>query len=350
MRALISFLAVVLFCSGCGHAAEDCRNTRTCPPPSDAGAVVVVSDAGVECNGACAPALANIAGWSSQPFILWRGQVMKMPTPLCPHDTKATQLWYSTPVQTPLSCPTCSCEPSTGSCALPGTIAVSASSVCPSEAGDAGVPFDPPSDWDGGCTTNDAILAVDCDGGPCVATVGPMDPIDAGCAPIQAVVPKLVTWGFAAYGCAVSTNNGTCDDIGQVCAPKPPTDVGFSLCVSRQGDDPLVQCPPGYPHRSVFYLGGDDERGCAPCECGPPQGESCSSLVSLYSDDVCTVQVGSVTALSSGPMCVSIPNGSPLGSKQATAPVYTSGSCQASGGEPTGSVQSLDPFTFCCQE
>ncbi len=32
----------------------------------------------------------------------------------------------------------------------------------------------------------------------------------------------------------------------------------------------------------------------------------------------------------------------------AGAPIYTPGTCQASGGEPTGSVKPLDPFTFCC--
>ncbi len=347
---MIGIFGAVMFCAGCSHDAEDCRNTRTCQPPPDAGVVVLVSDAGVECNGVCAPALADIAGWSSEPFILWRGQAMKVPTPQCPGDTKATQFWYSTPDQTPLSCPTCACEPSSGSCALPGAVAVGASPVCPSDAGDAGVPFDPPSDWDGGCTANDAIAAVDCDGGPCLATVGPMVPIDAECASTQAVVPKIVTWGFAAYGCAVSTNNGTCGDMSQVCAPKPPSAVGFSLCVSRQTDDPLVECPPGYPHWNVFYLGADDERGCSPCECGEPQGDSCASYVSLYSDDACTAPVGSVTALSSGPMCVSIPDGSPLGSKQASPPTYAPGTCQPSGGEPTGSVKMSDPFTFCCQE
>lgn len=350
MRKLIGMLAVVLFGGGCGHNIDDCRNTRTCTPPPDAGVVVIVSDAGAECNGVCAPAVADIAGWSLEPFVLWRGSVMKVPNPQCPGNTKPTQFWYSTPDQTPLPCPSCSCEPSTGSCALPETVTVSASPVCPSEAGDAGVSFDPPSDWDGGCTTNDAIAAVDCDGGPCLATVGPMVLIDAACAPTQAVIPKIVTWEFAAYGCGLSTNNGTCSDIDQVCAPKPPFAVGFSLCVSRQGNDPLVECPPGYLPGGVFYLSGDDERGCSPCECGEPQGDSCASFVSLYSDDACAAPAGSVKALSSGPMCVSIPDSSTLGSKQASPPTYTPGTCQPSGGQPTGSVKANDPWTFCCQE
>jgi hypothetical protein len=350
MRKLISLLAIVIFCNACADGADDCYNTLTCPLPPGAGVIVVVSDAGVECDGLCVPALADIGGWSAQPVMLWQGPIMKLPSPQCPQNIKPTQLWYSDPDQTPLSCPSCSCGPSSAACALPETVAVSASPVCPIDATDAGVPFDPPIAWDGGCTTNDAMAAVECDGGPCLAVVGPMLPVDAECAPSQAVVPKIVTWTFAAYGCAITTNGGTCKEPGRVCAPTPPSVDGFSICVSRQGDDPLLLCPPGYPHRSIFYLGGDDERGCAPCECGEPQGDSCESFVSLYSDNACTAPVGSVMALSSGPMCVSIPDSSPLGSKQASPPTYTPGTCQPSGGEPTGSVKTSDPFTFCCQE
>jgi hypothetical protein len=54
-------------------------------------------------------------------------------------------------------------------------------------------------------------------------------------------------------------------------------------------------------------------------------------------------------ATSSGPACVSVPAASSLGSKQASAPIYTPGACQPSGGENTGSVQPVDPFTFCCR-
>ena len=351
MRDVIGLLAVVVIGTGCGTSAEDCHNTKTCPPP-DAGVVYVMSDAGLFCDGVCVPTLVDITGLWSQPFVLWRGPTAQLTDKQCPPSAPhPSQPWFSTPDQTPLSCPACSCAPSTGSCALPVTVAVGTSPVCPSEAGDAGVPFDPPSDWDGGCTTNEAIPSVDCDGGPCLATVGSMTPIENGCTPIGSVVPKNGAWTYAAFACAGETNNGTCNDPGQVCAPTPPpvTD-GFSVCVSRQGGDPIIECPFGYPKRGVYYFGGDDDRGCSPCECGQPQGDSCSSFVSLYSDDACVAPVGSVMALSSGPTCVSIPDGSPLGSKQASPPVYNPGTCQASGGEQTGSVTPIDPYTFCCQQ
>ena len=353
MRAVTWFLAVVAFASGCGHNIDDCRNTRTCEPPPDAGVIYVVSDAGVECNGVCVPALADTNGWSPLPFMFWHGTTEELEITGCPAKApRQSQLHYATPHQGPLSCPACYCAPSTGSCALPETMLISASPVCPSDVGDAGVPFDPPSNWDGGCTTNDAIAAVKCDGGPCLATVGPMARIDAGCAPAFVVVPRIVTWFDAAFACGGGTNNGACADPGAVCAAAPSTlPTGFSICVSRDDDDSSFLCPSGYPVRRVYYLGGEDDRGCADCECGPPQGDFCSSSpVSFYADDTCSVLVGAVTATSSGPVCLSIPAGSPLGSKQASAPTYTPGTCQPSGGEPTGSVEPNHPVTYCCQQ
>jgi hypothetical protein len=354
MRAVvIGLMATVVFGSGCGDSADDCNNTRSCPPPPDAGVTViyVTPDAGVECNGVCVPAVAD-TGWSPLPFVFWQGTTTNPVFTNCPERApNRSQLYYATPDQTALSCPTCACGPSMGSCALPASVNVSASPVCPSDAGDAGVPFDPPSAWDGGCTTNDSIAAVDCDGGPCLATVAPMMPINAACAPTEAVGSKIVTWANTAFACAGGTDNGACEDPGAVCAAAPSTlPTGFSICVSVDGDDSVVMCPAGYPLRSVYYLGGEDDRGCADCECGPPQGDACSSLVSFYADDACSMELGAVTATSSAPACVSVPADSPLGSKRASAPIYTPGTCQPSGGEPIGSIEPKHPVTFCCQQ
>jgi hypothetical protein len=232
---------------------------------------------------------------------------------------------------------------------LPETVTLNSSPVCAAEAGDAGVPFDPPSAWDGGCTTSAAIASVECDGGVCGASVAPLV-LDDKCVPQQAPTPKSLMWGLVAYTCT-GTTSGSCNDQGYVCTPKPPTlPPGFSICVSRQGDDPNIKCPDGYPARSVFYVSAVDNRECAPCECGPPQGSSCTSLVSLYADGACSIPVGSVTATSSSATCVTVPAGSSLGSKQAGSPTYVPGPCQPSGGGETGSVQLNDPFTFCCVE
>lgn len=347
MRRRISLLALCLLSTGCPDLAGDCNNTLSCEPPI-ADVIVVVSDAGVACSGVCVPAVVDSLGWSSVPFIFWQGYPADLLTTQCPaYAGTQSQLYYGAPDGAPLSCSACACSSSTATCTLPATVTVSASPVCPGEAGDAGAPVDPPSAWDGGCTTNDEIAAAPCDGGPCLATVGPMAPLDGGCAPVQPVVPRVITWTAVAFACAGDTNHGACVDPSTICVPPPPPK--FSVCVSRDGDDAIVECPAGYPQRSVFYLGGDDNRGCSPCECGPPQGDACSSLVSIYADDACSVQTGAVTAGSSGPVCVSVPADSPPGSRQASAPVYTPGTCQPSGGEPTGSIEPQYPVTVCCQ-
>jgi hypothetical protein len=332
-------VAMGLLCAGCPDYAGDCHLLLNCDDSSS-------------CDGVCAPAVADLGGWSPFPFVLWQGATQDLAIAKCPEKApRRGQTYYANPDQATLSCPACSCAPSTGMCVLPETVTVSASPVCPSDPGGAGAPFDPPSGWDGGCTTNDEIAAVECDGGPCLATVGPMAPINAACMPVQAVASKVVTWGDAAFACGGVTNSGACDGPGAICVAAPSTlPPGFSICVSLEGNDPLVTCPDGYSNPKVFYLGGADDRGCSPCECGPPRDDSCSSLVSFYTDDACTMQAGSVTASSSEPVCVSIPDGSPLGSKQASPPIYTSGMCQPSGGKPTGAVDPKHPVTVCCQQ
>jgi hypothetical protein len=320
-----------------------------CSPGPDAGPTVVyvVSDAGVRCNGACVPVSDNSLGWSPEPFVFWKGAATSVPKSKCPQSAPhPSQPWYSNPDQTPMSCPACSCAPSTGVCLPPASVTVSASPVCPND-GDAGVPFDPPSEWDGGCTTNDAIAAVDCDGGPCSVTVAPLVPVDE-CKPNQVMIPTIVTWQDIAFSCNGDTNHGSCANDGETCVPAAPSSVGYTVCVSQKGDDQTIMCPDKYIRSGVFYLGADDTRACAPCECGTPQGSTCSSFVSLYADDACSVGVASVTATSSDSMCATIPDGAELGSKRASPPTYTAGTCEPSGGAPTGFVKPREPFTLCC--
>ena len=347
MRAVIGILAVVAFGSGCGHTIDDCRNTRTCEPPPDAGVIYVVSDAGVPCDGVCAPLGGASIGWTKEPFLLARPESNALPINPCPGKAPALRFQgYATPDQT-LACPSCSCAQPTGDCLLPKMVTAGSSPACPSDS-DAGVPFNPPGGWDGGCTTTDAIVDVDCDGGTCVqsVTTGAMI-LTESCAPLPPDVAQDVKWAAFAYTCEGEAN-GTCALAGDVCVPKASD--GFALCVLREGDDDFFMCPPGYPFRSVYYLGAKDTRMCAPCTCEPPEGSNCSSLVSFYTDDACTEQIASVTATNTSSMCAEIPPGSPLGSKQAGKPTYTPGSCKPMGGEEVGSVQPNHPFTFCCQE
>ena len=346
MRRGIELLAITLFCAGCPDAAGDCRNTLSCPLPPDAGAgvVYVVSDAGLPCEGVCAPLAGDSAGWSWQPFLFRQIEpALGPPETPCPANAPRKGIEVHANPGQAFSCPLCSCEPPSGACRLSETMTAGAASCGDA---DGGAPFDPPEGWDGGCVGSGSLAAA-CDGGPCVqsATAGPLVVEESGCVPGPPVVTKDVIWDALAYTCEGNVQ-GTCPSPGDICAPKPSGD--FTLCVSRQGDDPLVPCPEGYDARYVLYLGAADTRGCAACTCGPPEGSACSSLVTFYTDAACEDPVGAVTATSASPMCVDLPAGAGPGSEQASPPSYVPGACQPGGGGETGSVQPVDPFTFCC--
>jgi hypothetical protein len=108
-----------------------------------------------------------------------------------------------------------------------------------------------------------------------------------------------------------------------------------------------VPCPPRYPDRKIFFKGYDDTRDCSPCSCGPPVGSKCTSQISVYSNSTCSgIPVLDVTHGDEG--CYNMMDGVALGSKKASPPVYTPGTCEPSGGEPTGSAVETSPILVCC--
>jgi hypothetical protein len=229
--------------------------------------------------------------------------------------------------------------------------ATGSASTCPGAG--PGTSFDPPTAWDGSCTANGAIAGgVMCDGGPCVEglTVASLSLTEIACAPKTLPIPADVTWQTAVYTCSGQTY-GRCADSGSVCVPRLPShSTEFTYCVSQQGDEGNPSCPMDYPKRYVFYVDAEDTRSCSACSCGPPQGSTCSSLITVYSDDLCSAPVASISATSADVMCVTTPAGSALGSKAATPPTYAPGSCQPGGGQVTGSIQPTAPHTFCCRD
>src|SRR5262249_23124990 len=121
----------------------------------------------------------------------------------------------------------------------------------------------------------------------------------------------------------------------------PWPDGGFwTYCITRDSNNSAssMSCPSSYATPRVFGDKVTDTRKCSECTCGPPLGSTCSSTISAYSDDACSQVVGAVVATASQSMCVDIPAGSGLGSKQATKPTYKAGSCQSMGGELTGTA------------
>jgi hypothetical protein len=227
----------------------------------------------------------------------------------------------------------------------------STSTLCSNDPSTISTPFDPPASWDGSCSAADAI-AKDalCGAAPCVQSVTIAPPVlnESGCVPKQPPIAQDVVWGSFARACE-GTAQGRCPSSGQTCAPRAPS--GFMQCVSYPGDVSILGCPPEYNDaHQVVYLGATDSRMCSPCTCGSPQGSTCSTLVSFYTDSACSAPLASNTVTSAGPSCIMPPIGSALGSKAATPPVYTPGACTPSGGEAMGNVELIAPLTICCRK
>jgi hypothetical protein len=285
-------------------------------------------------------------GWSD-PAMTWIGlESDQANAPQCPSDAPVVAFEGHDAPNAPAAVCSCSCGPLTGHCQLPSTITVS-SLICPGSGPSAVyTPFDPPSDWDGGCVANDPIPA---GAGVESVSIGPLT-LDEGCSPISSTTPQVapLTWTTFVRACTPATASSCQAGAGVVaCEPED----GFQSCVSHEGN---VACPTGSPfsQQYVFYGGALDTRGCSPCTCLPPSGSTCFTDVEIFPNDVCqgppaiSVPFTSINI----PWCAIFGPGFALGSKNATAPVYTAGgaSCTALGGAPIGAGMGTTPVTFCC--
>ena len=313
------------------RTAEECQDIGTCPLP-DAG-VIVVQDAPPPCAGQCVPLA--YADWNG-PFLVWLGPEPQRPSG-CPDQASFSYGGVAAP--TPPVCGACTCQPSTGACALPATVTAHADQ-CPGTG--SGIAFDPSSVWDGSCTAPGAIT-----GGVESVAVAPLR-VNESCAPVVQVPLEPSHPHTLALGCG-STAIGTCPEHGDVCLPAAQN---WRYCISHDGagDAYTAQCPKGSPYSEINVFADDFiQPACSPCTCGSPVGSACgASLVSFYADGACSEQIASVTAQSSASMCVDIPATSPMGSMTASPPAYSSGTCTPSGGALTGTPIPIAPLTFCC--
>jgi hypothetical protein len=353
--------AVGLSCAGCGYSPL--LAGYTCDDP-DEGHVDAdgredpchrndstrVVDAGSDSgpNGPpcqCVPIAPN--GWQ-EPVLVWIGPPSVAPA--CPTQAPARLAYGLEIIASSISCGACACDPPVGSCTLP-EISSTSSALCPGTApGASHIFFNAPSGWDGSCTSMDAIPGGNCASSPCVQslTISPLILTQGECTPKAAPPsnpPTQPVWGTVAVSCK-SSSSLACSNAGEVCGPAAPPE--YRRCISLREDSP---CPTGpYSERHLAFDALKDNRGCAPCSCGPAVGNSCTASISVFKDDACTLPLlGTVPVSSNGPSCFDLqPPGPPLGSKSAGPIIYSPGVCQPSGGVPTGSADGVSPTTFCC--
>lgn len=357
-------LSVFLF-AGCGHETIDAGRMCTldearrwgcqqCPITCkrldggvDAeGDAAELADGAMGCEGECA--LRPGFGWYG-PLLVSLGAEGEVPA--CPEQAQIAKDLYTDLVVSPASCGACSCDPPVGSCTLPTDMIASTATCAGSPSGTWFSPFDAPVGWDGSCTAADA-LAAGCDGVLCIKslTIDPLLVTEGGCTPTMtgpAGSPSKPSWSTFARVCEGTPHSGPggCESSAQTCVPKVAP--GFAQCIHRPGNFP---CDPDQPYteRHVLYEGYADTRSCSACACGEATGSSCTAKVSIFTSPMCSDLLGLFPIDAIGPKCFDLPPGTALASKSAGPVLHVPGTCQPSGGDPTGSVELLFPTTFCC--
>ena len=304
-------------------------------PPDDAGPH---NDAGKTCAGVCLKGPPSF--WSS-PELAWMGD--EAAAPGCPAVALLETYTGHGYLDGPLQCDACTCGPTSGSCELPATVTAAATSCAGAGSGAALTSSDPPPGWFGLCNGENAIPAGKlCGVVPCVqsVTIAPLTAKQTGCLPNENTNASPPPWNRFVRGCARAGQPPGCNGGDSVCVPAAPGPE-FKQCVASHRSDPaLLKCPPAYPERSVFYA--DLAPKCAPCACDAPTESTCTGEVTLYQNGTCGAPLGAPVSIdATGPACVDVPPGSALGSKAASKPIYTPGSCKPSGGVTKATV-------YCC--
>ncbi len=328
----VAMTCVAVFTLMSGSA---CGPTESLPPGNDAG---VKPDAGETCLGVCAPL--PEANWGP-PAIVWVGAEADAPhCSALSYPLGDFYAGYGDPEGS--VCGACTCKAPSGSCKPPATLTAAAASCAGDGPGVAHTPFDPPASWDGSCTASNAIPAGTlCGGVPCVQSVtsAPLTLKPGGCLPVEPVNHPPPIWKTVARACAGGGPSVGCGTQGAICTPKPPS-AGFRVCTLRPGDPTKLDCPYGYPVKTVFY--DDPVANCSPCACGVPTDGICTGFISLFQNGTCAVDpVQTVSVNAKGPTCTDVPPGSALGSKAATELSYSGGYCTPIGGAPQAEV-------ICC--
>jgi hypothetical protein len=113
-----------------------------------------------------------------------------------------------------------------------------------------------------------------------------------------------------------------------------------------------LPCPADYPARSVFYENIFQGAACSDCKCDDPKGGTCTGSIGLFSDGACGAPLlGPILSIDAqGPKCYDLPQGSALGSKSASEPIFTAGACVAKGGGLKNGALPLRTMVICCLE
>lgn len=340
---MLALLATPLALAGCPdrtmYLAAQCSDpVGVGDDPAQLPRGCAVEDAGADGGEGCE--CVQVPGKWSGPTWLWYGSMEQAPT--C--DGDSFYEGYADFVGGG-ACELCTCEPSTGSCALPSQLTVS-TEACNLPGGSVST-FDAPAFWNGQCDGSTFVPA----GAAHSLTIAPLVMKEDGCNPGPPVPAKVIpaqgtTFARACHGRGWSV----CGDVlrSACVAHDDVPGPGVRLCIFNEGDR---DCPidVSFTERHVFY--DRAEEACEDCSCGPPTGSICKTMLSVYEDGACSGSlVDQVSISSAAPVCVEVaPPGQALGSKSAAPTSYVPGTCQPQGGEANGLITGVNPSTFCCR-
>lgn len=150
-----------------------------------------------------------------------------------------------------------------------------------------------------------------------------------------------VAWDGAIRSCRVPETPLSCNDGAGVCLSPAPEGFESAWCIYKQGD---VECPGGdFGNKFVFNTNAMDTRECSSCSCGTA-GTSCNEgVIQLFDDIDCAGMPSQELPIDGGGACTVI-------SADSFAATFSDGPpCPVTSiPEPTGSVEAVGPFTFCC--
>jgi len=350
MLARVSFLGALLAAlAGCG-ATYNIEGSYTCTNPDEDHlgpdgmpdpCHYQDADAGSGC------AVGEFVHWQNgweAPSLLWIGPEDQAPE--CPLGPMTIGYEGRTDLVAPDACEPCTCEPPTGSCALPSTFKVQAE-VC----GPQGAPpiyWNAPVPWGGLCDGTTQVP-----GGKAYSVkIDPLTMTENGCAPGPTIPAKVISlhWNTFARSCDMPWPMGPLQRT--ICLPDDQIPPGFAMCIFKDGEN---DCPtePGsvFTEQHFFYKGVEDDRQCSACTCGPPEGSACTATISIYTNSTCSLPaLDQKTISSAGTACLDIQlPGQALRSKSAGSTTYIPGMCPAMGGDASGSAIKTKPATLCCR-
>lgn len=314
------------------------------------------------CKADCVPEASDsyALDWPYEPLAVWFGSKSDLDKMTCPPSTGYEKVrGFSNLVAPPAKCDSCACS-ANGSCnGLPENIEIR-SGMCNASNVET-TPFDGPTNWDGSCTSVDAMAAGKlCNGVPCAQSISTLPlpgPTNDSCTPtVEKPNATLENheWLEGALACHAKDLDGTCATTPEHCVETLPE--GWLHCLARTGKYDV--CPDNYNDSGPYWIYQDnpiDDRGCSDCACGAPKDSICTGSLRLYSDSSCTKKINEYQIASTNPFCADLsPPGLALGSKTFGDLTYWPGTCDVTGGEPIGMVIPNDNVnsgvvTFCCR-